>query len=237
MRKVNQHKNVLLTHLGNAMRSRRVDINVTQQELATATKLHRTYITDIEAGRRNLSMLTYGKLTTALRCALSLPMIDAERSMARDSATPLYGFEGGLSRASQLLHSSRTFFRNLESELFELDVVANMTRLQLAVETYAANHHKYPQDKRELEEALCGRELVNPFNRQPEIPTIGTAIDEEFATQTSFELLPGEIEYSPINSGVNYIIRGGAANGKALPGPSPGFTYTLSGNLRSYNQP
>jgi transcriptional regulator with XRE-family HTH domain len=237
MRKSKQHNNVLLTHLGDALRGRRVDINVTQQELATATKLHRTYITDIESGHRNLSMLTYDKLTQALRCALSVPMMDAERTMRRGPAASLYGKKGALSKSSRLLQSSSDFFPNLEIDSLELVVKAAMSNLQLAVETFAQKHKRYPRNESELRECLCGKLPVNPFTQKAECPSIGTAVDEEYATRVSCVLEPGQIEYSPMNKGANYIIRGGAANGKALPGPAPGSTYVLSGNLRSYNQP
>ncbi len=237
MRKSKQHKSSLLEHLGTAMRDLRVDLSLTQDELATAAQLHRTYITDIEAGHRNLSMLTYGRLTEALQCALSLPIIDAERSMERDSASPLFGIKGSLSKASKLLHTSSSFFPILKIESFELDVKANMSRVQLSVETYQGKHNAYPKDQSELEESLHGQFPINPFTNLPERPSIGTAIDEEFATRTSCLLQPGQIEYSPMNRGANYIIRGGAASGKALMGPSPGRTYVLSGNLRIYNQP
>ena len=76
------------------MRNRRVDLNLTQAELADSAKLHRTYVTDIEAGHRNLSMLTYGRLTEALSCALSLPILDAERSMNREAMPSVYGIKG-----------------------------------------------------------------------------------------------------------------------------------------------
>lgn len=237
MRKFKQHNNDVLTHLGNAMRNRRVDAKLTQQQIATATNMHRTYITDIEAGHRNLSMLTYSRLAHALHCAMSVPMIDAERSMARQHGQATYGFKGGLSNASELLHSTGSFLKNLEIDSFEFDVLGNMSKLQFAVESYARSHKRYPRDEAELEEALAGRKLINPFLQIAESPTIGSAIDEEFATRTSCLLRPGEIEYSPMNSGSNYIIRGGAGDGKALQGTTPGSTYVLSGNLRKFNQP
>jgi transcriptional regulator with XRE-family HTH domain len=234
MRKTSKHGHKLLTHLGDAIRDRRVDKGITQQELASKTGVHRTYITDIEAGHRNMSMLTYSKLADALLCAVSLPLLDAERSMGRQT---LYGLKGGLSKASQLLHSSNRFYLDLDVVASELHVKANMSKVQLAVESFAGIHNIYPRDASELDEALSGQLPINPFRKLAERPSMGSAIDEELATQAPCTLKAGEIEYSPMNRGANYIIRSGGANGKGLAGPSPGSTYALSGNLRSDNQP
>jgi transcriptional regulator with XRE-family HTH domain len=237
MRKTKKHEHSLLSRLGDAIRNRRVDIGLTQQELATKTELHRTYITDIEAGNRNISMLTYNKLTDALLCALSLPLIEAERSMKHPAASTLYGLKGGLSKASQLLRSTNSFCLDLDIVALELHVKANMSKLQGAVESFARIHNIYPRDENELDESLCCQLPINPFTNMPEHPSMGTAMNEELATTLSCNLRAGEIEYSPMNKGANYIIRSGGANGKGLAGPSNGCTYALSGNLRSNNQP
>jgi len=145
MQKTARKTNLLLSHLGDALRDRRVDIGITQQELASATSLHRTYITDIESGYRNISMLTYNKLTDALLCALSVPLVAAERSIALLSTSPLYGIKGGLSKASKLLHSSGRFCLDLAIVASELHVKANMSRLQVAVENFARKKSTYPK--------------------------------------------------------------------------------------------
>jgi transcriptional regulator with XRE-family HTH domain len=237
MLKTKQHQHLLLTHLGDAIRNRRVDSGFSQQELASKTDMHRTYITDIEAGNRNISMLTYSRLTEALKCAASLPLFEAERSMAQESASPLYGSKGGLSRASLLLHLQNGFCRNLDIVALELQVKASMSRLQVCVENYSRKLNCYPNDGDQLVEALSGQLAINPFTKTPECPSLGTAIDEELATRVSSIMRPGEIEYSSINKGANYIIRGGGADGKGLSGHSLGSIYVLSGNLRSNNQP
>lgn len=237
MHRTKRQKHLLLTHLGDAIRNRRVDIGITQQELASTTNLHRTYITEIEAGYRNISMLTYSKVTDALLCATSLPLIEAERSIARESASTPYGTKGGLSKASKLLHSSGRFCLDLDIVASELHVKANMSKLQVAVESFVRKHSIYPRNASELEEALCGQLLINSFTKEPERPSIGTAINEELATRSSCFLHPGEIEYSPMHKGANYIIRGGGVGGTGLAGHSLGSTYVLSGNLRTDNQP
>jgi transcriptional regulator with XRE-family HTH domain len=237
MRKNNQHKNTLLSHLGDAIRNRRVDIGITQQELATETELHRTYITDVEGGNRNISMLTYGRLTQALKCALSLPLLETERSMARESGLSVYGLNGALTKASKLLHLRNEFCLTLDIIACELQVKANMSRLQVCVESYLRKLSRYPTDDAGLVEALLGQLPVNPFSKTAERPSIGTAVDEGVATSIAANLRPGEIEYSPIKKGVNYIIRGGGANGQVLAGNTSGSFYVLSGNLRTDNQP
>jgi len=237
MRKSSHHSHALLTHLGDAIRNRRVDIGFTQQELAVKTELHRTYITDVESGRRNISMLTYNKLTEALQCAISFPLREVERTMAKDGTSPLYGVKGGLSKESTLLHLTSSFCFDLTVVAMELQVKANMSKLQEAVESYWSKHKIFPISAKELLEALAGLLPINPFSKKAEPPSIGMANDDEPATRDSTVLRPGEIEYSPIEPGKNYIIRAGGANGECLSGQDSGSFYVLSGNLRTNNQP
>ena len=237
MRKSSHHSHILLTHLGDAIRNRRVDIGFTQNELANKTDLHRTYITDVESGRRNISMLTYNKLTEALMCAISVPLREVERMMAKDGTSSLYGTRGGLSKESALLHLNSSFCLELDIAAVELQVKANMSKLQVAVEGYWSENKIFPTSAKELLEALGGVLPINPFSKKAETPTIGTAADEEAATLDPATFRPGEIEYSPIDPGKNYIIRAGGATGEGLPGQDPSTYYVLSGNLRTNNQP
>jgi transcriptional regulator with XRE-family HTH domain len=237
MRKTTRHKDALLIHLGDAIRNRRVDIGMTQQELALKSDLHRTYITDVEGGNRNLSLLTYNRLTDALLCAMSFPLVEAERSMAADAASPLYGVRGGLSKESRLLHTSSNFYVDLNIIALELLVKANMSILQVAVESFARTNKLYPCNKKEVVEALAGQLPLNPFTKRISHLAIGTAITDEFSTSLACSLRPGALEYSPVNSGANYVIRAGGANGEGLRGRSGDSIYVLSGNLRTNNQP
>ncbi len=41
---------------GNAVKSRREELGISQEQLAESAKLHRTYISDIERGKRNISL-------------------------------------------------------------------------------------------------------------------------------------------------------------------------------------
>lgn len=79
MRKSQQRNNEhALRALGDAIRNRRVELELTQEEIAKAAKLHRTYVTDVENGLRNVSFLTLLRLTKPLQCPLSQLMIEAE---------------------------------------------------------------------------------------------------------------------------------------------------------------
>jgi transcriptional regulator with XRE-family HTH domain len=44
---------------------------ITQEELALKAQLHRTYISSIELGKRNVSLLNIEKLAKALDCTVS----------------------------------------------------------------------------------------------------------------------------------------------------------------------
>jgi transcriptional regulator with XRE-family HTH domain len=237
MRKSQAHSDTLLSHLGDAIRNRRVDIGITQQELATRTDLHRTYVTDVETGKRNISMRTYSKLTDALLCAMSFPLREMERTMARENSGTTYGIKGGLSKASQLLRLNRSFWKQLDNVALELQVKASMSKVQVDVENYSREKRIYPNDASDLKQALISPLPVNPFTKKTEIPSIGSAGNEDLATRIPSSLRPGEIEYSPLNKGENYIIRGGGADGKGLEGHTVGSVYVLSGNLRTDNQP
>ncbi|QDT54291.1 anaerobic benzoate catabolism transcriptional regulator [Caulifigura coniformis] len=56
-----------LQHFGTVIRERREELRLTQEELAGQTGFDRTYISLIERGRRNLSLLNICKFAVALR--------------------------------------------------------------------------------------------------------------------------------------------------------------------------
>ena len=51
---------------GIAVRKRRSDLGISQEELASRAGLHRTYIADIERGVRNVSLLNIEKIAKGL---------------------------------------------------------------------------------------------------------------------------------------------------------------------------
>jgi CheY-like chemotaxis protein len=59
--------------LGNAIKSTRSALGISQEELAARAGLHRTYVSDVERGARNPSLESVDKLARALE--LSLPML------------------------------------------------------------------------------------------------------------------------------------------------------------------
>ncbi len=67
MRKRQQRINQeFLTAVGEAVRQRRIDALLSQEELGMRCGVHRTYITEIENGMRNISLLTVCKVAQAL---------------------------------------------------------------------------------------------------------------------------------------------------------------------------
>ena len=56
---------------GNAVRKRRAELQLSQEDFAEHAGLHRTYISDLERGRRNVSLENIEKLAKALHLSLS----------------------------------------------------------------------------------------------------------------------------------------------------------------------
>ncbi|MDY6804955.1 MAG: helix-turn-helix transcriptional regulator [Cyanobacteriota bacterium] len=56
---------------GTAIKKRRQELGISQEELAFRSELHRTYISDIERGSRNLSLENIEKLAKALDISIS----------------------------------------------------------------------------------------------------------------------------------------------------------------------
>lgn len=77
----NKQKEPFLEHLGNSIRGGRVDLFLSQEQLGLRAGLHRTYITDIENGLRNMSLMTSMRIAQALESRLSGHILAAERAM------------------------------------------------------------------------------------------------------------------------------------------------------------
>jgi transcriptional regulator with XRE-family HTH domain len=61
------------------IRKRRSEIGLTQGDLAVRSGLHRTYVSDVERGTRNVSLLTLSNLAAALGCSLGDLVANFER--------------------------------------------------------------------------------------------------------------------------------------------------------------
>ncbi len=57
--------------VGKRIRELRNKLGVSQEELAAMVELDRTYITSVERGKRNISIVNIEKLATALNVSLS----------------------------------------------------------------------------------------------------------------------------------------------------------------------
>lgn len=61
----------ILMRYGQAVRKIRLEQEISQEELADRCGLHRTYISDIELGKRNLSLENIERIATSLNRSLS----------------------------------------------------------------------------------------------------------------------------------------------------------------------
>ena len=57
--------------LGISIRKCRLEKNISQEEFAGLTGLHRTYISEVELGKRNISLINIEKISMALDIKLS----------------------------------------------------------------------------------------------------------------------------------------------------------------------
>lgn len=71
------HEELLIAY-GKAIRSIRQSKKISQEELADICGLHRTYISDVELGKRNLSLENIGKIAHALNVKISDIFIEVE---------------------------------------------------------------------------------------------------------------------------------------------------------------
>ena len=56
---------------GFAVKVRREELNLTQEDLADRAGIHRTYLSDVERGGRNLSLINIERLAAALALRIS----------------------------------------------------------------------------------------------------------------------------------------------------------------------
>ena len=68
-----------LAAFGRAVRARRRELGLSQEELGRTSRLHRTYVSGVELGHRNLSLLNLVALAAALDLQPSELLADAEQ--------------------------------------------------------------------------------------------------------------------------------------------------------------
>jgi transcriptional regulator with XRE-family HTH domain len=73
---------MLVSALARVLEARRQTRQMSQEELARRAGLSRTYLSDIERGLRNISVLTLHKLAEALDSQASVMLLEAERMVA-----------------------------------------------------------------------------------------------------------------------------------------------------------
>jgi transcriptional regulator with XRE-family HTH domain len=65
---------------GFAVKLRREELSLTQEDLAEKARIHRTYVSDIERGSRNVSLINIERLAAALTLTMSELFARVERS-------------------------------------------------------------------------------------------------------------------------------------------------------------
>jgi transcriptional regulator with XRE-family HTH domain len=74
----------LLEAVGLAVSKRRLELGLSQEDLARRAGVHRTYISDVERGMRNVSILTLERIAGAMDIPLGVLFI-----FGGSSATPV----------------------------------------------------------------------------------------------------------------------------------------------------
>jgi transcriptional regulator with XRE-family HTH domain len=65
--------------IGEVVHNRRKRLGLSQEELSARAELHRTYVSDIERGGRNASLITLARLSSALGVSLWQLVEEAEK--------------------------------------------------------------------------------------------------------------------------------------------------------------
>ncbi len=68
---------------GNKVKEIRQELGISQEELSFRAELHRTYISSIELGKRNVSLVNIEKLAKALECEITDLFTDKKNKNGR----------------------------------------------------------------------------------------------------------------------------------------------------------
>lgn len=80
MARENMHDR-LIEALGAVLQERRSKLNLSQSDLAEQSEFHRSYISDVERGARNISLRNLSRLAEALETQVSTLIVSAERKL------------------------------------------------------------------------------------------------------------------------------------------------------------
>lgn len=80
MKEITMHDKLVMA-LGEVLQERRNKLSLSQNELAKASDFHRSYISDVERGYRNISLKNLSRLAVALQTTVSHVMAMAEEKM------------------------------------------------------------------------------------------------------------------------------------------------------------
>lgn len=69
----------ILMRFGRAIRKLRRERNISQEKLADLCTLHRTYISDVELGKRNVSLENISRIACALNVSITELFEEVER--------------------------------------------------------------------------------------------------------------------------------------------------------------
>ena len=76
-----EHESQILVLIGKAVRNRRLKLGYTQEELSKISLVHRNFISGIERGTRNATMLTLNQIFTALDTNIFQCMAEINESL------------------------------------------------------------------------------------------------------------------------------------------------------------
>lgn len=65
---------------GDVVRMRREELQLTQEDLAEKARIHRTYVSDIERGARNVSLINIERLAQSLNWSLAAMFTAVDRT-------------------------------------------------------------------------------------------------------------------------------------------------------------
>jgi transcriptional regulator with XRE-family HTH domain len=68
----------MIKRFGDTVRKLRLELGISQEELAERADLHRTYIAGIERGGRNITLRSAEKIARALKVSVSYLLAQAE---------------------------------------------------------------------------------------------------------------------------------------------------------------